>query len=117
MVEGRDDMGSDHAADSGGAGRQGSIEYCVHSHLLHLTLSIILGILISYITQFVSFPTPAEKDGIISGIRWIGLLWSHRATIRADTILNTLCGRLEELMKYEPGECGRVMLQHKFVIK
>ena len=65
----------------------------------------------------MSFPTPAEKDRIISGIRWIGLLSSDRATIRAGTLLDTLCARLEELMKYEPRERDMVMLQHKFVIQ
>lgn len=32
-------------------------------------------------------------------------------------MLDTLCGRLEQLMKYETGEADLVMLQHKFVVQ
>jgi hypothetical protein len=36
---------------------------------------------------------------------------------RAGNLLDTLCARLEGLMKYEVGERDLVMLQHKFVVE
>ena len=36
---------------------------------------------------------------------------------RAGNLLDTLCARLESLMKYEQGERDLVMLQHKFVVE
>ena len=50
-------------------------------------------------------------------MRWIGLLSSERVQVRANNLLDTLCARLEALMKYEDNERDMVMLQHKFVVE
>jgi hypothetical protein len=42
---------------------------------------------------------------------------SEKVQWRNDSLLDTLCARLETLMKYKPGERDLVMLQHKFVVK
>lgn len=73
--------------------------------------------LIKRIDELVTFPSAAERTRIVSGLRWIGLLSAERATLRAGTLLDTLCARLEQLMKYEAGERDLVMLQHKFVVE
>ncbi|KIJ48210.1 hypothetical protein M422DRAFT_248000 [Sphaerobolus stellatus SS14] len=73
--------------------------------------------LISRIDTLVSFPSESERTRIISGLRWIGLFSETKASIRSSNIFDTLCARLEEIMKYEPGERDLVMLQHKFVIQ
>lgn len=63
------------------------------------------------------FPDAAEAERIVSGLRWIGMFSDEAATIRAGNLLDTLCARLEGLMKYEVGERDLVMLQHKFVVE
>ncbi|TFK60671.1 saccharopine dehydrogenase [Pluteus cervinus] len=72
--------------------------------------------LIKRIKELVSFPDEYEANRIISGLRWIGLFSTDKTVIRAQNLLDTLCARLETLMKYEQGERDLVMLQHKFVI-
>lgn len=57
----------------------------------------------------------AEREGILSGLRWIGLFSSEQATIRGDNLLHTLCVQLEKKLSYQPGERDLVILQHKFV--
>ena len=44
------------------------------------------------------------------------ILSSEQAPIVGQNLLDTLCGRLEKLMRFEPGQRDLVMLQHKFVI-
>ncbi|GJJ14450.1 hypothetical protein Clacol_008714 [Clathrus columnatus] len=73
--------------------------------------------LISRIDALVGFPSPSERTRILSGLRWIGLFSSQKAVVRQGNLLDTLCARLEELMKYEPGERDLVMLQHKFIVE
>ncbi|MCJ1358753.1 MAG: hypothetical protein MMC33_008753 [Icmadophila ericetorum] len=73
--------------------------------------------LISRIKEVCNFPNSAESERIISGLRWIGLLSSEKAIIRGGNLLDTLCGQLEKLMSFQPGERDLVMLQHKFVIE
>lgn len=63
------------------------------------------------------FPDELEASRIISGFRWIGLFSSEKVQPRAGNLLDTLCARLEGLMKYEAGERDLVMLQHKFVVE
>jgi len=63
------------------------------------------------------FPNEAESTRIVSGLRWIGLFSTAMVQPRGGNLLDTLCARLETLMKYEPGERDLVMLQHKFVIE
>lgn len=65
----------------------------------------------------VEFPNESEAERIISGLRWIGTFSNEPAQLRAGTLLDTLCARLEVLMKYEIGERDLVMLQHKFVVE
>ena len=72
--------------------------------------------LISKIAGLVSFPNAGEQARIISGLRWIGLFSAEKVVPRAGNLLDTLCARLEGLMKYDAGERDLVMLQHKFVI-
>ncbi|KAI0804834.1 saccharopine dehydrogenase [Irpex lacteus] len=68
-----------------------------------------------------TFPSPAEQSRILSGLKWLGLFSADTpATIRGTpelNLLDTLCARLEVLMKYEEGERDLVMLQHKFVVE
>lgn len=64
-----------------------------------------------------NFPDELEATRIISGLRWIGLFASEKVVPRAGNLLDTLCARLETLMKYEEGERDLVMLQHKFVVE
>lgn len=63
------------------------------------------------------FPDELEASRIISGFRWIGFFSSDKVQPRAWNLLDTLCARLEGLMKYEVGERDLVMLQHKFVVE
>ncbi|KAL8243968.1 hypothetical protein R6Q59_010226 [Mikania micrantha] len=73
--------------------------------------------LIPAIQKICNFPTKAESDRIISGLRYFGLFGSELATIVGGNPLDTLCGRLEHMLSYQPGERDLVMLQHKFVIE
>ncbi|KAF7322752.1 Saccharopine dehydrogenase [Mycena chlorophos] len=73
--------------------------------------------LVAQIKQVCAFPSPSESERIIAGLRWIGLFSNEKVTIRSGNLLDTLCARLEGLMKYEPGERDLVMLQHKFIVE
>lgn len=50
-------------------------------------------------------------------MRYFGLFSSEKATIRGGNLLDTLCGQLEKLLSFQPGERDLVMLQHKFVVE
>ena len=50
-------------------------------------------------------------------MRYFGLFSSDEATIRGGNLLDTLCGQLEKLLSFQPGERDLVMLQHKFVVE
>ena len=50
-------------------------------------------------------------------MRYFGLFSSEEATIRGSNLLDTLCGQLEKLLSFQPGERDLVMLQHKFVVE
>lgn len=73
--------------------------------------------LIARVKSLCKFPDESESARITSGLRWIGLFSSEKVTPRGGNLLDTLCARLESLMKYEPGERDLVMLQHKFVVE
>jgi len=74
--------------------------------------------LIAKVKDICKFSTLAESDRIISGLRWFGLFSSEEdAPVVGGNLLDTLCGRLEKLLSYQPGERDLVMLQHKFVIE
>jgi len=75
------------------------------------------SLLVERIKARVEFPNESETERIISGLRWIGTFSNDPAQLRAGTLLNTLCARLEVLMKYDAGERDLVMLQHKFLVE
>ena len=68
------------------------------------------------ISSKTNFNDTAEKNRILAGLRWIGLLSSEPIKPRS-TPLDTLCATLEEKMAYEEGERDFVFLQHKFEIE
>jgi spermidine synthase len=73
--------------------------------------------LIARIKEICKFPSVFESERIVSGLRWIGLFSTELVKPRAGNLLDTLCARLETLMKYDQGERDLVMLQHKFVVE
>ncbi|KAH9174616.1 saccharopine dehydrogenase [Lactarius sanguifluus] len=73
--------------------------------------------LVSRVKEVCSFQDASEAVRVISGLRWIGLFSQEPVAPRAGNLLDTLCGRLEKLMAYAPGERDLVMLQHKFVVE
>src|ERR1700761_1630503 len=75
-----------------------------------------ISTLIARIEQVCSFRSESESQRIISGLRWIGLFSTEKIVVRNGNLLDTLCARLEGLMKYEEGERDLVMLQHKFTV-
>lgn len=68
------------------------------------------------ISSKTSFKDTQEKDRILSGIKWLGLLSDTPITPRGNP-LDTLCATLEAKMQYEKDERDMVMLQHKFEIE
>jgi spermidine synthase / saccharopine dehydrogenase (NADP+, L-glutamate-forming) len=73
--------------------------------------------IIEKIKKICNFPNVSEESRIISGLRWIGLFSDQEVVVRGGNLLDTLCARLETLMKYGEGERDLVMLQHKFIIE
>lgn len=73
--------------------------------------------LVTRIKELIKFPDELEASRIISGFRWIGFFSTEKVQPRAGNLLDTLCARMEGLMKYEVGERDLVMLQHKFVVE
>ncbi|KAH8826261.1 saccharopine dehydrogenase [Flagelloscypha sp. PMI_526] len=64
------------------------------------------------------FPSPEEEERIVSGLRWIGLFNGElKITPRNNTVVDTLCARLEDIMGFSEGERDILMLQHKFVVE
>lgn len=76
-----------------------------------------ISTLVTRVKVICKFPSESEADRIISGLRWIGLFSTGNAESRSGNLLDTLCARLETLMKYGQGERDLVMLQHKFVVE
>jgi saccharopine dehydrogenase (NADP+, L-glutamate forming) len=72
--------------------------------------------IISAISSRTKFASAEEKNRIITGLRWIGLLSDELITPRGNP-LDTLCATLEQKMQYEEGERDFLMLQHKFEIE
>ncbi|KZZ95468.1 saccharopine dehydrogenase [Moelleriella libera RCEF 2490] len=62
------------------------------------------------------FDSDEDRDRILSGLQWIGLLSDEKITPRGNP-LDTLCAVLEQKMQFEEGERDMVMLQHKFLIE
>ncbi|KAH7019753.1 Apo Saccharopine reductase [Ilyonectria destructans] len=57
-----------------------------------------------------------DKERLISGLKWLGVLSDSKITPNANP-LDTLCALLEEKMAYEQGERDFVLLQHRFEIE
>ncbi|KAK4700898.1 spermidine synthase / saccharopine dehydrogenase (NADP+, L-glutamate-forming), partial [Phenoliferia sp. Uapishka_3] len=72
--------------------------------------------LIEKVLSLATFPSEAEEQRIVSGLRWVGLFSDEKVTPRGN-LLDTLCATLEAKMQYEKGERDMVMLQHKFEIE
>lgn len=68
------------------------------------------------VSSKTSFADTAEKNRILSGMKWLGL-FSNDQIIPRNNPLDTLCATLEQKMQYEEGERDMVMLQHKFEIE
>ena len=73
--------------------------------------------LIARINEVFKFPTEAESERIISGMRWLGIFSTEPATIKDGNIFDTLCHQLAKLLGFKPSERDLVMLQHKFVVE
>ena len=73
--------------------------------------------LVASLGEKCKFPSEAESDRVTSGMRYFGLFSSEKVTIRGGNLLDTLCGQLEKLLSFQPGERDLVMLQHKFVVE
>lgn len=82
-----------------------------------LLMSDLLSSLVSRVKELCQFPSAAEEERILDGLRWIGLFSSVPATVRGGNLLDTLCAQLEKELSYRPGERDLVMLQHKFVVE
>lgn len=83
----------------------------------NIIANVFVRTLIARIKEICKFPSLSESDRIISGLRWFGLFSLEHAPIVSGNPLDTLCGRLEKLLSYQPGERDLVILQHKFLIK
>ena len=77
----------------------------------------LLSSLISRIKELCQFPSTADENRIVDGLRWIGLFSCVQATVCGGNLLDTLCAQLEIELSYRPGERNLVMLQHKFVVE
>ncbi|KOS36351.1 hypothetical protein ACN38_g12914 [Penicillium nordicum] len=73
--------------------------------------------LISRINEVYKFPTEAESERIISGLRWLGLFSTEPAMIKDGNIFDTLFHQLAKLLSFKSGERDVVMLQHKFIVE
>jgi saccharopine dehydrogenase (NADP+, L-glutamate forming) len=73
--------------------------------------------IVKKIEELCDFKNQKERDVFIDGFRWLGLFDSEENPTMAGNLLDTLCLRLEALMRFEEGERDLVMLQHKFVIE
>ncbi|KAM7182976.1 Saccharopine dehydrogenase / Homospermidine synthase [Rhypophila sp. PSN 637] len=72
--------------------------------------------LIKKIDQLCTFSSPAEREAILAGLKWMGL-FSHEPASLHGNLLDTLSAQLARLCSFQPGERDLVMLQHKFVVK
>ena len=78
---------------------------------------VVCSTLVARVKELCQFPDEGEAERIVTGLRWIGLFSSEKATVRAGNLLDTLCAQLEAKMQYEENERDLVMLQHKFVVE
>lgn len=83
----------------------------------HYTDHVVSSTLIAKVKELCAFPDASESHRIISGLKWLGLFSTEKVKPRDGNLLDTLCARMENLMKFEEGERDFVMLQHKFVVE
>lgn len=72
--------------------------------------------LIKAIDSKTKWQSPEDRERILGGFAWLGFFSEIPINPKGNP-LDTLCGRLEELMQYEEGERDMVVLQHKFGIE
>jgi saccharopine dehydrogenase (NADP+, L-glutamate forming) len=72
--------------------------------------------LIACADELCHFASPADREQILSGLRWMGL-FSDQVPNLHGSLLDTLSAQLQELCSFQPGERDLVMLQHKFVVE
>ncbi|AAS50887.1 ABR116Cp [Eremothecium gossypii ATCC 10895] len=72
--------------------------------------------LVAAIDARTSWKSQADRERIIAGLSWLGLL-SDELIAPAGNPLDALCASLEQRMQYEEGERDMVCLQHKFDIE
>ncbi|KAK5995591.1 Saccharopine reductase [Cladobotryum mycophilum] len=72
--------------------------------------------LLKAITSKASVRDHDDKERLISGLKWLGVLSDSKITPNGNP-LDTLCALLEEKMAYEQGERDFVLLQHRFEIE
>lgn len=72
--------------------------------------------LIQKIDERSRFSSPAEREHVISGLRWIGLFSANEAPVHGN-LLDTLSAHLAGICSFNPGERDLVILQHKFVVE
>ncbi|KAF1816750.1 putative Saccharopine dehydrogenase [Eremomyces bilateralis CBS 781.70] len=73
--------------------------------------------LVRAISSKISFRDNDEKERILDGLRWIGMLSSTEKATASGTPLDTLCASLAAKMGYAEGERDLVFLQHTFGIE
>ncbi|KAI8983224.1 saccharopine dehydrogenase [Trametes punicea] len=73
--------------------------------------------LMARVKELCQFSSEDESRRILSGLKWIGIFSSEKAEIYDGNILDTLCARLEPLMRFEEGERDLVILQQKLVVE
>lgn len=72
--------------------------------------------LLEVITSKPSVSGRDDKERLISGLKWLGVLSDKKITPRGNP-LDVLCALLEEKMSFEDGERDFVLLQHRFEIE
>lgn len=72
--------------------------------------------LLAAIDSKAKFANADEKERVIAGLRWFGVLGDDKIDPRGSP-LDCLCATMEKKMVYEKGERDFVMLQHKFGIE
>ncbi|AET40866.1 saccharopine dehydrogenase (NADP+, L-glutamate-forming) Ecym_7008 [Eremothecium cymbalariae DBVPG len=72
--------------------------------------------LIAAIDSKSNWGSDEERERILAGFSWLGMLSSKAIDPRGNP-LDTLCATLEQLMQFEEGERDMICLQHKFGIE
>lgn len=72
--------------------------------------------LIKKIDEVSRFSSPAEREHVISGLRWMGLFSTNPAPVHGN-LLDTLSAHLAEVCSFKSGERDLVIMQQKFVVE